>query len=177
MSIAIGILGLEDSVSGIRNLLAALPQNLPAAIAVLVPMKSMFRTLLPDFLGHGAVYARERDVFEPGRILVVPPGNRMRIRMDHTVGLQPVRDDGKLAAIAGPLFISLADVFASNAVALVYSGWDDSISAIKSGSGTVIIRERNTSIVPTNAGLVVPRDEIAAELTRLMGDSPVTERC
>lgn len=169
MPVAIGILGLQESVTGIRAILVALSGNFPAAIAVLVPMKSMFRPLLPELLG--ATHAHERDLFEPGRVLVAPPGRTMRIRADTTVALELISDDDDVASLAGPFFTSLADVFGPGAIAVVYSGWDDSVNAVARAGGKVIIRDRAEPTLAPRAGLVLARERIAPTLAQLVSRS------
>ena len=142
-------------IEALTTLVAGLPPDLAAAVAVVVHLPPQVKSRLPEILDRAgplpAVAARDGDELEPGRIYVATPDRHLLIR------------DGRCAVVRGPhenglrpsidvLFRSAAVSFGGRAVAVVLSGTrDDGVTGatvVDRCGGRVLVQDPRDALFP-----------------------------
>ncbi|HEV2430270.1 MAG TPA: chemotaxis protein CheB [Burkholderiales bacterium] len=188
MSPSYQIVALAASAGGLKALtdvLAALPADFPAALAVVQHLDPRHRSLMADILGKRTQLqvkeAREGDKLEPGQALVAPPNRHLLVNSDGTVSLSQSELVHFVRPSADLLFESTAASYRDRAIAVVLSGSgrDGSmgVRAIKKMGGTVIVQDARTAEffgmpgAAQQTGMVdfiLPLNEIAPALQTLV---------
>ena len=184
----IALVGSAGGLAAISRVLSALPDDLQAAVIVVMHLLPDRPSSLPDVLrrqtGMRVKAAETDDVVEPGCVYVAPPdahllmGTDGRLRLDAGPPMHHVRP------AADMLLDSLAAFGGGNSVAVILSGsGSDGASgaaAVKAAGGRVVVQDPATSehagmptatVATGAADSVVPLTEIAPAIT-----SFVTER-
>ncbi|MGY1776969.1 chemotaxis protein CheB [Geodermatophilus sp. SYSU D00804] len=172
-------------VDPLRQLLAALPADLPAAVAVVLHLSPTGESRLPELLSRAGPlpvrHPTEGGALVPGQVVVAPPDRHLVVR------------DGRVHLTRGPrvnrqrpavdvLFRSAALSHGAGVVAVVLSGaLDDGAlgaAAVAAQDGRVLVqdpREARVSAMPRAALAVVrraraaPAAELGPLVTELVG--------
>lgn len=181
--IAIG--ASAGGVEPLRELVAALPGNLAAAVLVTLHVAPHGRSILPELLEKvgllPAQHAREGMPLRRGHIYVAPP-DRHLVVVDGMVSLsRGPRENGSRPAIDA-MFRSAARAYGARVVGVVLSGTlDDGVAGlgvIKARGGATIAQSPCTAVYPDmprnaiEAGVVeavLPLEEMALHLMGLVG--------
>lgn len=182
------IVALAASAGGLKALtdvLAALPSDFPAALAVVQHLDPRHRSLMAEILGKRTRLqvreAHEGDVLRPGLAFIAPPNRHLLINPDRTVSLSQSELVHFVRPSADLLFESAAASFRGRAIAVVLTGSGSDgamgVRAIKKMGGTVIVQDQNTAEfhgMPDAAqktgvvDFVLPLEEIAPALEKLV---------
>jgi two-component system chemotaxis response regulator CheB len=148
-------------VEALSDLVAALPADLPAALAVVLHVAPSGTSVLPQILNRASPLPAEAALhgehIRPGRIYVAPPNLHLVVE-DSTLALHPgPRENGHRPAI-DRLFTSAAAAYGPNVVGVVLTGTRDDGSAglamIKSRGGGAVVQDPDDALfggMPTNA--------------------------
>ena len=182
------IVALAASAGGLKALtdvLAALPSDFPAALAVVQHLDPRHRSLMAEILGKRTRLqvreAHEGDVLRPGLAFIAPPNRHLLVNPDGTVSLSQSELVHFVRPSADLLFESAAASFRGRAIAVVLTGSGSDgamgVKAIKKMGGTVIVQDQNTAEfhgMPDAAqktgvvDFVLPLEEIAPALEKLV---------
>jgi two-component system chemotaxis response regulator CheB len=180
--------GLET----LRELVAGLPAEFPAPIAIVMHMAPESPGLLPEILSRAgritATTARNGQRLQPGHIYVAPPDYHLLVEPGRLRLSKGPRENRFRPAI-DPLFRSAAQVYGPRAIGVILSGnLDDGTAglwAIKQLGGTAVVQSPEDALFPSmpdNAlrhvriDHVLPVAEIPALLARLTaGTLPAPE--
>jgi len=185
---ATDVVALAASAGGLQALssvLAPLPLEFAAAIVVVQHLAPDHRSLLSEILSRRTALpvkeAEEGDRLLAGMIAVAPPNKHLLVNPDGTLSLSSAALVHFVRPSADLLFESLAASYRDRAIGVVLtgSGADGGmgVRAIRKMGGTVIAQDRATSAffsMPDTAiktgcvDLILPLDEIAAALVRLV---------
>jgi two-component system, chemotaxis family, protein-glutamate methylesterase/glutaminase len=153
---AFEIVAIASSAGGLSALvqvLSALPEGFPVAIALVQHTDPRHHSYLAEILGRRTGLrvrpAADGDQLEPGTVYVAPPDHHLlveaggRLRLVQTARVHFVRP------AADRLFGSVAEAFGPRAIAVVLTGSGrdgaDGIRAIKHGGGTVIAQDASSA--------------------------------
>lgn len=182
-------------VEALKEVVAGLPADLPAAVGVVLHVSSRSESRLPAILTRAgaleAVHPADGDPIAPGRIYVAPPDRHLLVRDGRWAVVRGPRENGVRPAI-DPLFRSAAGRFGRSVVAVVLSGTltDGSAgaAAVSRVGGCVIVQDPGEAIFPDmpfaaiardHPDRVLPADEIprvVVELvSRLSEEGPVSD--
>jgi two-component system chemotaxis response regulator CheB len=173
-------------IPALEEILAALPEDFPAPIAIVQHRSPQLPNLLPQILARKSrlvvKLVEHAEKLRPGMVFLAPPDHHLTIRPDHTFALEDGARIHYLLSSANPLFASAAEVFGGNVVAVVLSGFGhdatDGVQGVKAAGGIVIAQDEATSRyfgMPSSAiatgcvDLILPLHEIAPALIRLTG--------
>jgi two-component system chemotaxis response regulator CheB len=185
------IVALAASAGGLNALthvLAALPTDFPAAIAVVQHLDPRHRSLMADILSRRTNVpvkeAEEGDQVRPGRALIAPPNRHLLVNPDRTISLTQTELVHFVRPSADLLFESTAASFKERAIAVVLSGSGHDgamgVKAIKKMGGTVIVQDAKNAefggmpVAAVATGIVdfvLALDEIAPALQTLCSAS------
>ncbi len=185
------VVAMAASAGGLNALsviLAALPADFPAAIAIVMHVSPDHKSLLVEILNcrtHLQVHqARTGDVLSHSHVFVAPPNHHLSVLADGVLELSsPYAEKIHYARpSAEPLFASVAEVYGKDAIAVVLTGGDGDgtmgVQIIKDHGGRVIAQDRSTSqdfsmpkgaIETGDVDFIVPLDRIAAKLIEMLG--------
>jgi two-component system chemotaxis response regulator CheB len=157
-------------IEALRNLVAQLPSDFPAAVLVVLHLPPKGTSVLPQILARAgalpAVTAEDGAALEGGRVFVAPPDCHLlvddgHLRLDHGA-----RTNGHRPAI-DPLFRSVADAYGASGAGVVLSGvLDDGtagLMAIKRAGGVTLAQDPSEALydmMPRTAIEVVAPDHI-----------------
>jgi two-component system, chemotaxis family, protein-glutamate methylesterase/glutaminase len=181
----VAIVASAGGLSALIKILAELPQDFPAAIALVQHLDPRHRSLMADILGRRsglrAKQAEDGEKLDPGTIYLAPPDFHLLVDPDGTLSLSQsalvhfVRPSGDL------LFESLAASYMDRVIAIVLTGTGSDgsmgVRAVKQMGGTVIVQDPETAEFPGMpqaairegvADFVLSLDEIAPALCRLV---------
>jgi two-component system, chemotaxis family, protein-glutamate methylesterase/glutaminase len=177
------------SAGGIEPLLkiaSMLPDDLPAAVCVVVHFPDTSSSLLPQLLSRRgrlpAQHARDGQRLEAGCIYVAPPGQHLLVADGRAVVTRGPRENGHRPAI-DPLFRSAARSRGPLVIGVILSGTRDDgamgLKLVKASGGAAVVQDPDDALfdaMPLNAiaaaapDVVAPADQIAAALSRLAGE-------
>ena len=158
-------------VEALVELTRSLPDNLPAALFVVLHVPSTGTSALPDILSRqgrlSAAHAKDGEPIETGRIYVAPPDHHVLLRTGHVHLARGPRENGHRPAV-DPLFRSAAREYASRVIGVVLSGaLDDGtagLAAIKHRGGLAVAQEPTDALYPGMPGSAmanVPVDHVS----------------
>lgn len=159
--IAIG--ASAGGMAAIRELLDALPADLPATVVVTLHLSSsMDPVRLPRLLqqaGLPTAYAQEGDRLVPGQVLVAPPDRHLIVDAE-SVRVRAGPPENRARPAVDAMFRSVACSHRGRAIALVLTGYmDDGASGalpIRRCGGVVIVQDPQDAAVPD-----MPRNTLA----------------
>ena len=185
------VIAMAASVGGLKALsviLGGLPADFPAAIAIVMHLSPEHKSILAEILNsrtHLAVkQAHTGDILCHSSVFVAPPnhhlfvakGGRLKLSSSFAEKIHHARPS------AEPLFASVAEVYQKDAIAVVLTGGDGDgsfgVQIIKELGGKVIAQDRptsqdfsmpETSIKTGDVDFILPLDEIAPKLIKLVG--------
>lgn len=167
----------------LRQLVADLPADLPAALFIVWHMPADSQGVLPDVLNQArtlpAAHAIDGEPIVPGRIYVAPPDRHLLVERGRVRVTKGPREHRFRPAV-DPLFRSAAYAYGPRVVGVVLSGSLDDGAAglrvVKRRGGTAVVQDPHDAEVaamPLNASravsvdYVVPAAGLAALLARL----------
>ena len=181
------VVALAASAGGLNALthvLAALPEDFPAALVVVQHLDPRHRSVMADILARRTKLpvkeAVEGDALRAGRVYIAPPNRHLLINPDRSVSLTQTQLVHFVRPSADLLFESTAASFKERAIAVVLSGSGSDgamgVKAIKKMGGTVIVQDaKNAEFAGMPAAaeatgladFVLALDEIAPALQKL----------
>ena len=187
ISKAFYLVAMAASAGGLAALsliLANLPENFPAAVAVVQHLDPHHHSLMAEILGKRSPMrvkqAQEGDRLAPGTVFIAPPDRHLLVNPDSSLSLSQSELVHFVRPSADLLFESAAASYKKRAIAVVLSGTglDGSlgIRAIKKMGGCVIAQDKGTAeffgmpeaaIQTGQVDFILPIKEIAAALIRL----------
>lgn len=187
-NIAFHVVVLAASMGGIptlRNILAALPADFPAAILVVQHLSPNFPSQLAEILSWqtalGVKPATTGEVLRPGTVYVAVPNRHLLVQPNGTLLLSDAAKMNFVRPAADKLLMSMATTYKSRAIAVVLTGnGSDSalgILSIKKHGGMVIAQDKSTSeffgmpgaaIATGQVDWVLPVEAIASKLVDLV---------
>src|SRR6185436_1094051 len=179
--------GLEAIVEILKNLS---PETGMAYVYV-QHLDPTHESLLPEILARvtnmKVLEAREKMRIHQNHLYIIPPNKDMHI-IDGVLTLDPRPPRPELHMPINRFFISLAEKQKKGAIAIVLSGnagdGAQGLKAIKSAGGITFAQDKSakfqsmprTAIAEGAVDLVLPPREIAKELERLSGQTPVLQK-
>jgi two-component system chemotaxis response regulator CheB len=191
---AFDIVAIAASAGGLTALvkvLATLPAEFPAAIAIVQHLAPEHRSLMAEILSRRTVLrvkqAEEGDFLAPGTAYIAPPNRHLLVNGDGTLSLSQSELVHFLRPSADLLFESVAATYKNRAIAIVLTGTGSDgamgVEAIKKMGGTVIVQDVKTAefsgmpssaIQTGNVDFILPLDEISSALLILIVALPPT---
>ena len=185
---AFDLVALASSAGGLvalSEVLSALPEEFPAAIAVVQHLDPRHRSLMAKILsGRTALSvkeAEEGDRLRPGMVYIAPPDKHLLVNPNGTISLSQSEMVHFVRPSADLLFESVAASYKDRAIAVVLTGSGSDgkmgVTAIKKMGGTVIAQDEATSeffgmpgaaIQSGNVDFVLPLREIPSALVTLV---------
>jgi two-component system chemotaxis response regulator CheB len=179
--IAIG--ASAGGVEALRRLVAGLPEDLSAAVVVVLHIPSGYRSRLAEILNRAgrlrATEARDGSPLKSGRILIAPPGFQLLVQDGRVRLLDTPRVNGVKPAI-DLLFQSGAREYGPRVVAVVLTGTlrDGSagLTAVRKAGGVAIVQDPHdaahsdmpqSALETAGADHCVPLKDMAPLLARL----------
>lgn len=185
------VIAMAASAGGLNALsviLGGLPADFPAALAIVMHLSPDHKSLLAEILNSRCDLkvrqANTGDRLCHSSVFVAPPNHHLSVMKGGILGLSSSNAEKVHYArpSAEPLFASVADVYKTNAIAVVLTGGDGDgsfgVQIIKEKGGKVIAQDRNTSqdfsmpetsIKTGDVDYILPLNEIAPMLIELVG--------
>lgn len=184
-SFCIGLLASAGGVEALSRVLAPLPRDFPAAIAVVLHIQHDRESYLAEILQRRTVLrvrqARGGELLTPGSVFVAPPDRHLEVCGDSTTRLTDAPKEHFSRPSGNRLFFSLARYYGEKAVVAVLTGYDgdgaEGLLAVKRAGGATMVQDEATSrqfsmpreAIETGAvDEVLNVDGIAAALRRLV---------
>lgn len=183
----VGLVCVASSTGGpqvVQKLLADLPADFPAPLAIVQHINAAFSESLVSWLAGTSrlkvKVAADGDLLSPGVVLVAPPDGHLVVAQRGRVAVQkgPPRD-GHVPS-GSTLLESAAKAYGRRAVGLVLTGMGadgvEGLAAIRAAGGKTLAQSQESSVVYGMPGAAVARgvvdhvvhgDELAAALVRL----------
>ncbi|MEM6471455.1 MAG: chemotaxis response regulator protein-glutamate methylesterase [Planctomycetota bacterium] len=188
---SVSILAVGVSTGGpqaLATLIGSLPKDLPVPTLITQHMPPVFTGLLAERLSaqcdREVKEATDTDVLSPGCIFVAPGDYHMMVKRDRTqvrVVLDQSPPVNSCRPAVDPLFQSVAECYGKNSLGVVLTGMgQDGANGAKSlhdCGGTIVVQDRETSVVWGMPGEVVKRDladrilpidQIGGEVSRMI---------
>jgi len=184
---SVGVVAVAASTGGpqiLHRMLADLPADFPAPIAIVQHINAAFAESLSGWLANSSRLkvrlAQDGELLMPGHVLIAPPGTHMVIPFRGRVALKPgVERDGHMPS-ATVLLESAAKAYGRRALGLILTGMGEDgaagMLAIKQAGGVTVAQNEETCVVFGMPGAaverhavdhLVPGDEVASALLRL----------
>jgi two-component system, chemotaxis family, protein-glutamate methylesterase/glutaminase len=185
------VIAMAASQGGLQALsviLGGLPAEFPAAIAIVMHVAPDHKSLLAEILKsrtHLAVkQAHTGDILSPSNVFIAPPNHHLSVAKGGRLKLSSsaAKKVNYARPSAEPLFISVANVYQKQAIAVVLTGGDGDgsfgVQIIKDRGGMVLAQDRptsenfsmpETSIETGDVDFILPLDKIASKLMELVG--------
>jgi two-component system, chemotaxis family, protein-glutamate methylesterase/glutaminase len=174
-------------VESLMRLAAMLPENMPAAIFIVVHIPTLSISNLPAILSRSgpleALHPTNGENIQPGRIYIAPPNHHMLLSNNKIRLSTGPKEHGHRPAV-DPLFHSAARHFGPKVVGIILSGTlgdgAEGLLSIKNMGGMTIVQDPEEAIfrgMPLNAIDKVQVDDvlgiadIAEKITQLAGMS------
>jgi two-component system chemotaxis response regulator CheB len=178
-------------IDALRELAAALPRDLKAAVFVTLHVAPYSLGILPEILERAgplpASNATDWEQFEQGRIYVAPPDRHLLLEPSGHVRVTRGPRENRFRPAIDPLFRSAAHAFGPRVVGVILTGWlDDGTAglwAIKERGGAAVVQHPEDAFAPAmpqnaikhvEVDHVIPLKEIAPLLVRLT-EAPAAE--
>ncbi len=172
-------------VEALKRLVAQLPEDLPAAVLIVLHVWSQGRSILPQILNHAgplpAYHAADREPLEYGRIYVAPPDYHMMVCNGHIEVTRGPKENRHRPAI-DPLFRSAAFYHGPRVVGVILTGTLSDgaagLMAVKRRGGVAIVQDPAdaqfggmpvSAIEYTPVDYILPLTEIPRKLALLAG--------
>lgn len=172
-----------DGVFALRQIVAALPYGLPAAVLLVshIGKESRLPRVLAAVSAMPVMHPYDGELLRPGRIYVAPPEHHVRVGPG-TISVTP-DSRGRHRPSIDELFMSAARAYGPDVIGVVLTGYlydgAAGLHAIKQAGGIAVIQDPNEAAVPDMpraAAKATPVDyccriaEIGPLLVRLVGD-------
>ncbi len=178
----------EGGLKALSVILSGLPADFPAAIAIVMHLSPHHESILAEILDSRSDLevrqAKTGDFLCRSCVFVAPPNHHLLVGKSGCLKLSSssATKVNHARPSAEPLFVSVAKVYRSNAIAVVLTGGDGDgsfgVQIIKDEGGTVIAQDRptsenfsmpETSIKTGDVDFILPLDEIGPKLIELVG--------
>jgi len=174
-------------IDALRNLLAALPKDLPASVFVVLHTSEDSPGVLPEVLNRTSplpvLYAVHNAPILPGRVYVAPSG-AFHLEVDRSfVRLVPGPRENRHRPSVDALFRSAAIAFGPRVVGVILTGYLDDGSAglgdVKRRGGIAVVQSPDDAIAPSmprnaienvKVDYVLPLAEIGPKLETLVSE-------
>jgi two-component system chemotaxis response regulator CheB len=141
-------------VEALTSVIGGLPEDLPAAVLVVLHIAPIGPSVLPGIIGRHsqlrAGHPADGDRLEEGRVYVAPPDHHLEVVDGHVRVERGPRENGNRPA-ADPLFRSIA-AFGERGAGVVLSGaLDDGtagLAAIKAAGGLTVVQDPEEAAFP-----------------------------
>lgn len=184
-------------VEALRELVASLPSNLPAAIFIVIHIPPHTTSFLPEILNRvqkqrngeslRAAHPHNGELIQPGRIYIASPDYHMLIKPGYIRLVQGPHENGTRPAI-DPLFRTAAKAYKRRVVGVVLTGMLDDGTAglidVKEFGGVAVVQDPNdaqyegmpkSAIQQVDADYILPLSSIAPVLVRLAHEPAIEE--
>ena len=175
-------------LNALSHVLAALPADFPATLAVVQHLDPRHRSLMSAILTRRIALpvrdAEDGEVVVPGRVYLARPNRHLLVNPDRSLSLTQTELVHFVRPSADLLFESVAASFRDRAIAVVLSGTGNDgamgVRAIKKMGGTVIVQDAasaefdgmpNAARATGCADFILDLDEIAPALQNLCSPS------
>jgi two-component system, chemotaxis family, protein-glutamate methylesterase/glutaminase len=186
-----GIVAIAASAGGLKALsevLSTLPANFSVPIAIVQHLDPKHSSLMADILSRRTQMqvkqAQQGDMIEAGVVYIAPPNYHLLVTIQGCINLTQSEVKHFVRPSADVLFQSVANAYASRAIAVVLTGTGvdgaTGVQQIKQKGGTVIVEDSHTcefdgmpkaAIKTGVVDHILPLSEIATALiTLVMGD-------
>lgn len=169
----VGIIAIGSSTGGppaLQSVLTQLPRNLPVGVVVAQHMPPTFTKSLAERLDTLTALtvreARDREILEPGTVLIAPGGMHLTVKKlgsRATVSVSEHPRDTLYHPCVDLLMSSVAESFQQASLSVILTGMGanglDGVRRIKQAGGVVIAQDEATSVV-----YGMPRAVIEADL-------------
>lgn len=141
-----------DGVFALRQIIAALPYGLPAAVLIVshIGKESQLPRVLGSVAAMPVMHPYDGELLHPGRVYVAPPEHHMRV--GHGTILVTPDSDQRHRPSVDELFISAAHAYGPDVIGVVLTGYlsDGAIGlrAIKQAGGVAVIQDPRSAPVP-----------------------------
>jgi two-component system chemotaxis response regulator CheB len=146
------VLAIGASAGGfnaLKFLTRELDPDLPAAILVVVHLRSDFQSNLAELLDRGSslrvTFAKDGETIVPRHVYLAPPDRHLLLREDGTLSLSAGARENHSRPAIDPLFRSVAVARGSRAIGLVLTGYlsdgTSGLLAIKAGGGITMVQD------------------------------------
>jgi two-component system chemotaxis response regulator CheB len=140
-------------VEALTRIVAGLPPEFPAAIAIVLHLPANGTSVLPAILnraGHlPAVAAKDGEPIQRGHIYVAPPDHHLLVGLEELSLTHGPRENGHRPAI-DPLFISAAHAYGPGVVGIILTGTLDDgavgLAAIKAHEGVAVVQNPDDAL-------------------------------
>ncbi len=164
---AVAIASSTGGPAALAELLAALPDDLAAAVVVAQHLADGFTQTLVEWLGSVSSLpvreARPGERLEPGTVTVAPSNRHMKVDCEGRVRLVEGPALGGARPSADLLLSSVSEAFGAQAVGIVLTGMGrdgtEGLRAIRSRGGHTIAQDESSSVV-----FGMPRAAIEAQV-------------
>jgi two-component system chemotaxis response regulator CheB len=174
-------------VEALKRFVSQLPEDLPAAVLVVLHVWSEGRSILPQILDDAgplpAFHPEDGEPLEYGRIYVAPPDFHMMVRDSHIELVRGPKENRHRPAV-DPLFRSAALAHGPRVTGIILTGTMDDgaagLLAIKRRGGVAIVQDPAdaefggmpvSAIDTTPVDYILPLAEIPAKAVLLAGKS------
>src|SRR5437660_7499134 len=142
-------------VAALQEVVARLPEDLPATVLIVVHVPAWYPSVLPKILSRAgplrASHARDGEAIECGRIYVAPPDHHLLISDGRLRLARGPRENHNRPAI-DPLFRSAADAFGARVIGVVLSGslgdGTAGLQAVKTAGGVAAVQDPSEAAFP-----------------------------
>lgn len=185
---AFDVVALAASAGGLTALslvLAGLPAEFPAAVAIVQHLDPRHRSLMADILSRRTALrvkqAEEGDRLAPSTVYIAPPNRHLLVNPDGSLALSQTELVHFVRPSADLLFESVAASFKDRAIAVVLTGTGSDgamgVQAIKKMGGTVVAQDEKSAeffgmpgaaIKTGQVDCILPLDEIPEALVSLV---------
>lgn len=191
----VGLVCIASSTGGpqvVQKLLADLPADFPAPLAIVQHINAAFSESLVSWLAGTSrlkvKVAADGDLLSPGTVLVAPPDAHLVVAQRGRVAVQKgVPRDGHIPS-GTALLESAAKAYGRRVVGLILTGMGsdgvDGLAAIRAAGGKTLAQSQDSSVVFGMPGAAVARgvvdhvvhgDELAGALVRLARGQELTK--
>lgn len=173
-------------VEALSRLVKTLPENLPAALFIVLHIPSYGTSVLPQILNRAgrlkAAHPQDGETIQLGRIYVAPPDFHLLIKKGYIQLSRGPKENGYRPAV-DPLFRTAARTYGRRVIGVVLSGSLDDGTAglisIKMRGGMAVVQNPEDALfsgMPTNAienvdvDHILPLSEISPLLVKLASE-------
>jgi two-component system chemotaxis response regulator CheB len=180
--------GSAGAVDAMQEIVAAFPENLRAAVFIVVHTAAGFESALPEILARRtrlkATHAIHGEPIVAGRIYIAPPDNHLLVRPGYVAVQRGPKENGARPAV-DPLFRSASIAYGPRVIAVVVSGHLDcgtaGLISVKARGGVAIVQRPAEAVaaqMPQSAidhvavDHILPLSEIGRMVVRLTNEPP-----
>lgn len=164
----------SGGIEALTEVVAGLPEDLPACVFVVLHVPPRSISILPDILNRAgpltAAHAKDNEKIKPGRIYVARPDFHMLVR-DGMIRLVRGPKENNTRPAIDPTFRTAARVYGPRVVGVVLSGaLDDGaagLKAIKQRGGVAVVQDPQDALfpdMPQNAIAAVKVDHVVSKI-------------